>query len=92
MKNTNNLLTELATAAKQDTEKIIKKFVKKNKISPERGKKILKKFLKDTKPIAKQAAKMAKENVSGRVKQARGILRLLDKSLGLLERSLRKIK
>lgn len=62
-------------------------FVRKNNISPEKGKKILNDFLKSTKSIRKQAIKTAKQNFSGRIKKARGILRLLDKGLGLLEKA-----
>lgn len=92
MKNKNNFLMKFATAAEKDAEDIIRHFVKKNKLSAEKGKKLLNTFMKSTAPARKQIAKIAKQNVSGRIKKARGILRLLDKSLGMLERNLRKIK
>jgi len=85
-----NIIDEFVTAAEKDAAEIVNNFVRKNKISLEKGKKILNKFLKSTKPIRKQAVKMAKRNISGRIRHARQALEMLDKGLGLFERNLRK--
>lgn len=83
---------EIANAAAEDAKNYASRLARQNKLSPARAEKFAKDFFRHTKGLQKKIAAMAKANVSGRIKKARGILRLLDKGLGLIERSLRKIK
>lgn len=83
---------EIANAAAEDAKDYVNRLARQNKLSPARAEKFAKDFLKHTKGVQKQIAAMAKTNVSGRIRNARGILRALDKSMGWLERNLRKIK
>lgn len=85
-----------ATIASEIVNAYVKGLVKEHKITAKEGKRLVKKLVGKTKGLPKSVAKLATKQVKGKIsagiRQTRQGLKLLEKSLDLLEKNIRKLK